>query len=101
MAAHSISTLTRRTALGIASLGLLVAAVHATEAGNALRTDRMSIETMKSVYLECERSASGGRQGTGEAMYCSIVYEDLKQQAFGGEFQRIRTWLASQSAPAG
>lgn len=100
MAANPISALSR-TARGVASFGLLLTGVQVVQAGDASRTDRMSVETLKSVYLECERSASGNRLGTGDAMHCSIVYEELERQAFDGDFGRIRSWLARQSTPVG
>lgn len=100
MAASSISALSR-TAYGILSLGLLLVSVQATSADGASRTGEITIETLKSAYLECERSASENRQGTGDVIGCSIVYEELKRQAFDGDFRRIRSWLAMHFPPVG
>lgn len=100
MSAHAISN-SIRAACSIASIGLLLVSIQAARAGDASRPDQMSVETLKSVYLDCERSASQSRLETGDVMNCSLVYEELKRQAFGGDFGRIRSWLASRSSPMG
>jgi len=61
----------------------------------------MPIEKLKVIYLGCERTASAGRLDGGDAMYCSMVYEELKKKGFGGEFRHIRSWLDRQSMPLG
>ena len=73
---------------------LLAPAAHAGEAG---RLDTTSIERLKVIYLGCEDSATSQRLAGGDAMYCSIAYEELKQRAFGGDFGQIRRWLDSRS----
>lgn len=59
------------------------------------------IDTLKQVYLVCERASLAGSLGTGEVMNCSIVYEELKRKAFGGSFQRLKAWSDSQLAAGG
>lgn len=100
MSAQFISALSR-TARGIATLSLLLVSVQAVEAGDASRVGTMSIEALKDVYLECERSASDSRLGAGDIMQCSLVYEELKQKAFDGDFRRVRLWLNAQMTPTG
>jgi hypothetical protein len=55
----------------------------------------MSIDDLKGAYLACEGSAGGGRMHDAEALLCSIIYEELKQRAFGGDFQSLRRWFRS------
>ena len=52
----------------------------------------MSVERLKSAYLECERAAVDGRLATGEIMLCSVLYEELKRRAFDGDFPRLKAW---------
>ena len=61
----------------------------------------MSIHELKAVYLGCEQSAAAGRLNAGDLMYCSLVYEELKEKAFAGDFLRIKSWLDRRSSPTG
>lgn len=67
---------------------LLAAAAHAQPTGSV----EMPIEALKTVYLNCERTAVGGGQETSEIMRCSVVYEELKRRAFDGDFRRLKAW---------
>jgi hypothetical protein len=51
-----------------------------------------SVDDLKRAYLACERAAAASRQGDGEIMHCSVVYEELKQRGFGGDYQSLRIW---------
>jgi len=53
---------------------------------------RVPIDELKRVYLSCDRAAAGGQLNTGGIMYCSIVYEELKRRAFGGDFEKLLAW---------
>lgn len=59
----------------------------------------ISFDKLKQVYLECERSAVGRRLASGEIALCSIIYEDLKQNVFGGDFKRLKTWADAHLRP--
>ena len=50
------------------------------------------IEKLKTAYLQYERAAVSGRLATDEIMLCSVIYEDLKKRAFGGDFSRLKVW---------
>ena len=54
------------------------------------------VEELKLMYLECSRAAVGGRMSSGAIMQCSIVYEELKRRAFGGDFERLLAWSRAQ-----
>jgi hypothetical protein len=51
-----------------------------------------SILALKRSYLRCEESAQSGGLATNGIAYCSMVYYDLKDLAFEGSFEKIRTW---------
>lgn len=61
----------------------------------------MSIDKLKGVYLGCEQAAQASRLNGGDVIYCSLVYEELKERAFEGEFRRIKSWLDLRSTPTG
>ncbi len=54
------------------------------------------INELKSVYLACNRAVTSGRLDTGGIMKCSVVYEALKQRAFGGDFHKLLAWSRAQ-----
>lgn len=60
---------------------------------------QMPIETLKSAYLECERAALDGRLAVGEIMLCSVIYEEVKRRAFGGDFARLKAWADEHLRP--
>ena len=39
------------------------------------------IETLKSAYLKCERTAVSGNVAAGDIMLCSVIYEEVKRRA--------------------
>ena len=81
----------------IASLGaclIFAFGVHQSAGVEGLSgISSMSIDELKSTYLGCEQAATTSRLNGGDAMYCSMAYEELKKKAFGGEFRRINSWL--------
>jgi hypothetical protein len=60
---------------------------------------QMAIDTLKSVYLECERAAINGRLAVGDIMLCSVIYEEVKRRAFGGDFARLKAWADEHLRP--
>jgi len=59
--------------------------------------DGVPIDKLKRAYLSCDRAAISGRLDTAGIMYCSIVYEELKRRAFGGDFDHLIAWSKAQS----
>jgi len=53
---------------------------------------KATVAELKSAYLACDREALGGRDDTGLIMQCSVVYEELLQRGFGGDFYKLLTW---------
>ena len=66
----------------------------ATAFGNSESSDRrqLTIAELKTIYLDCDRSAMSGQLGAAEMAACSIVYEELKKRAFDGDFDRFLVW---------
>ncbi len=56
----------------------------------------VSVEELKVAYLNCNREAVAGRLDHGTIQGCSVVYEALKEKAFGGEFARLLAWSRAQ-----
>ncbi len=52
----------------------------------------VQIDDLKNDYLSCSRAAMNGQLDSAGIMRCSIVYEVLKQQAFGGDFDKLLDW---------
>lgn len=57
-----------------------------------------SVEELKRAYLSCSDAALGGRLNNGGIQQCSVVYEELKQRAFDGDFERLLAWSKGQPA---
>ena len=92
MSAHLVPHIHRVAPLGAAIM--FVFGVHQSAgADDQSCINSMSIVELKSVYLGCEQAATTSRLNGGDAMYCSMVYEELKNKAFRGEFRRITSWL--------
>ena len=51
-----------------------------------------TLDTLKTAYLQCERGAVSGKLATADIMLCSVIYEELKQRAFNGDFKRLKAW---------
>ena len=73
---------------------LLAFAAH----GNTIDGERFdaSVDALKRAYLACDRSAMRGQLSSGGIMHCSMVYEELKRRAFGGDFDKLLAWSNSQ-----
>lgn len=61
---------------------------------------KLSIPELKRVYLACDVASSADRLGAHEAMWCSIIHEELKKRAFGGDFDQMLTWWREQHGAA-
>ncbi len=55
------------------------------------------IEKLKRAYLSCSEAALRGRLQTGAVQQCSVIYEELKWRAFGGDFLRLFAWSRAQA----
>ena len=56
----------------------------------------MTVVRLKRDYARCERLAARGLLDPGQAMPCSVVYERLKAQAFGGDFAALHRWWQAE-----
>ncbi|MEX0954101.1 MAG: hypothetical protein WDZ83_02685 [Rhizobiaceae bacterium] len=100
MSGRLVPRIIRIAPLG-AALIFALGVLHAARADEPSRISSMSIDKLKGVYLGCEQAAKSGRLNGGDVMYCSLVYEELKEKAFEGEFRRIKSWLDLRSMPVG
>ncbi len=103
MNTHPVARRVRRCA-AVALLGLRAAGAPAAPDPDSLhqsRLQRVPVEELKAMYLNCNREALAGRLDAGAIMACSVVYETLKQRAFGGDFDALRSWSRARDADAG
>lgn len=68
--------------------------VLAVADGRAGQPDAAAYTTdeLKVVYLNCEKAALSERMDRGGVIFCSTIYEALKQRAFGGDFRKLKDW---------
>jgi hypothetical protein len=85
----------------IAVAALILATATRSQSSEAARTEVTPVDGLKQVYLDCERRAATGDLDTGEIMKCSVIYEELKRRAFGGDFKSLKAWADTQVAAEG
>ena len=54
------------------------------------------VDELKRLYTACERSSMRRVLGAEEIAQCSVVYEALKQRAFGGDLEKLLVWSRAQ-----
>jgi hypothetical protein len=77
-------------------LTLALAALTATAEPDRSHLAAVTIDELKAVYLACDRRASSALLDAAEAAHCSLIHEELKQRAFGGDYARLLAWWLSQ-----
>ena len=91
----SVAALRKTTCVAILAFTSLfaVAAFGKSEA-----TDRkpLTVAELKTIYLDCDRRATHGLSSA-EVAACSVVYEELKKRAFGGDFEKFLAWSRTQN----
>lgn len=55
---------------------------------------------LKAFYLQCSHAASQGSLGSSDIAHCSVGYEMLLNDVFGGDFFALLAWSRSQSREA-
>jgi hypothetical protein len=63
-----------------------------------VRLNGMPADDVKALYVECGSEAAQRRLGSGEAAFCSIVYDVLLQRHFDGRFEALLAWSRQQHA---
>lgn len=84
-------------ALGLPAEGALAAQGQAADS----ELKDVSVDELKRLYLSCDRAASEARLNTTGIMRCSVVYEELKLRAFGGDYDKLRAWSKAQPTVQG
>jgi len=83
--------------VGAAALVLLAAEAPSARGytpGGA--SQAIPVDELKRTYLACNRAATASRMSSGSIMQCSIIYEELKRRAFGGDFDKLLAWSRAQ-----
>ena len=88
---------THLSSIALALAALLASAAHAN-ATDGEPID-VAVDALKREYLACDRAAMSSQLSTGSIMHCSVVYEELKRRAFGGDFMKLLDWAKAQRAP--
>lgn len=63
--------------------------------GTHTAVDR-EVHSLKAAYLRCDRAATERLLGAGDAANCSVIYEELLQVGFGGDFKRLLAWWQAE-----
>jgi hypothetical protein len=58
------------------------------------------VRSLKAAYLRCERAAIERLLGPGDAANCSVIYEELLEVGFGGDFKRLLAWWRAERVAA-
>jgi hypothetical protein len=81
----------------VKTVAVLVAVAPAYTVAQAEKSRRaVPLDELKRIYLGCSSASLGGRLGTQGIAQCSVVYEALKNRAFGGDFEKLLAWSRSQ-----
>jgi hypothetical protein len=87
--------------LQAAALLCLALAMHPVHAQSA-RSDatafpkNLATAELKRVFLVCDLASSRARLALHDAAQCSMVYEELKQRAFDGDYEKLLAWWRAQ-----
>jgi len=83
--------------IGFVGLMLIASAASMAQGQSANRALKDApIDELKRIYLACDRAAINGELDTAGIRQCSIVYEELKRRAFGGDFDELLAWSKAQ-----
>lgn len=82
----------------VSLVSIVLAAPMAHGHSHSGEFEGVPIAELKRVYLSCDRAATGGQLNSAAIMQCSIVYEELKRRAFGGDFGKLLAWSRAQSS---
>lgn len=85
----------------LASVGAAVVAAALAPAAlgepERIAVRRAGVDDLKAAYLSCNAQMAAGRLPTSAVMACSMVYEELKSRAFGGDFEKLLAWSQAQA----
>lgn len=78
------------------TLALAVVSTASTAQPDRSHLAALTVDELKLLYLECDRSAGQTLLGAAEAAHCSMVHEELNQRGFGGDFRKLLAWWQAQ-----
>jgi hypothetical protein len=93
-AAFAAVALRRTLAVVSWSVALAMPMAHGQTPSQELRV--AATDGLKNAYLSCHRAAIDGGLDTVAIMQCSVLYEELKRVAFGGDFEKLLAWADAQ-----
>jgi hypothetical protein len=76
----------------------LVAALVATFSAQAQpdpSLDRLTVEQLRTLYLDCDRQSSRHVLDLSSAIFCSSAADQLRIRGFDGSFERMLAWWRS------
>jgi hypothetical protein len=97
----SMTCVYARLLASIAVVALIPVTEVRSQSSEAARLGMTQLDGLKLVYLNCEHRAAAGDLDTSEIMKCSMIYEELKRRAFGGDFRLLKAWADKQVAAEG
>ena len=59
----------------------------------------LEVADLKQAYLECERAAQSNGLDAAGIVACSMIYQNLKRQGFGGSYRLLHEWYDAQPKP--
>jgi hypothetical protein len=78
---------------------LILAVVGIGEAhGGDLK--HVPVAELKSAYLACTSDKLPAPLPRAAIMWCSVVYEELKEKAFEGDYEKLLAWSRAQATVA-
>lgn len=75
----------------------LISIAHATDMTKPLTvqdraTPVQTVDELKRVYIACDKASERGLLAHWQIAQCSVIYEELKRRAFGGDFDQFHAW---------
>ena len=84
----------------VLALALLQAGVAAAGPPQRQHLAAVDIPTLERAFIECDHRSMQTMLSAAEAAICSMVFEDLKQRGFEGDFGKFMAWWRIQRGRA-
>ena len=82
------------------TLALMLAGVAAAGPPQRQHLAAVDIPTLERAFIECDHRSMQTMLSAAEAAICSMVFEDLKQRGFEGDFGKFMAWWRIQRGRA-
>ena len=83
----------------VAALTLAALLAFAAHGANTTYDEPLDrpVDALERLYRVCERASTNATLNADGAAYCSRVYEELTNRAFGGNVEQLSAWAKAQS----